>query len=68
MPPADTEASAAASAAADHTPAASRTPGYASETLVDQIHARVRDELAWSQGDIEAAQTALIPWDRGHFK
>ncbi|MFE6904616.1 acyltransferase [Streptomyces sp. NPDC057717] len=40
--------------------AAGRAPGYASETLVDQIHARVRDVLAWSQGDIEAAQTALI--------
>ncbi|MFF1360677.1 acyltransferase [Streptomyces sp. NPDC058297] len=40
--------------------AAVRVPGYASDTLVDQIHARVRDVLAWSQGDIEAAQTALI--------
>ncbi|MET7843568.1 acyltransferase [Streptomyces sp. NPDC005356] len=56
--PADAEAS--APAAADQAPAASRTPGYASETLVDQIHARVRDVLAWSQGDIDAAQTALI--------
>lgn len=58
--PADAEACAAASAAVDQAPAASRVPGYASETLVDQIHARVRDVLAWSQGDIEAAQTALI--------
>ncbi|MFB8000141.1 acyltransferase [Streptomyces sp. NPDC056002] len=49
-------------AAADQTTAsaAGRAPGYASETLVDQIHARVRDVLAWSQGDIEEAQTALI--------
>ncbi|MFG2525808.1 acyltransferase [Streptomyces sp. NPDC048527] len=58
--PADTEASAPASAAADQAPAASRAPGYASGTLVDQIHARVRDVLAWSQGDMEAAQAALI--------
>ncbi|MFG2525936.1 acyltransferase [Streptomyces sp. NPDC048527] len=57
---AGTEASAPVSAAADQAPAASRAPGYASDTLVDQIHARVRDVLAWSQGDIEAAQTALI--------
>ncbi|MFF1690740.1 acyltransferase [Streptomyces sp. NPDC058254] len=58
--PADTEASGPVSAAADQAPAASRVPGYASGTLVDQIHARVRDVLAWSQGDMEAAQTALI--------
>ncbi|MEU8489512.1 acyltransferase [Streptomyces sp. NPDC048641] len=58
--PADTEASGPVPAAADQAPAASRTPGYASETLVDQIHARARDVLAWSHGDMEAAQTALI--------
>ncbi|WP_341483515.1 acyltransferase [Streptomyces longhuiensis] len=56
------EPDSAPTTAADQTttPAASRAPGYASETLVDQIHARVRDVLAWSQGDIEAAQAALI--------
>ncbi|MFF1691974.1 MULTISPECIES: acyltransferase [unclassified Streptomyces] len=58
--PADTKASGPVPAAADQAPAASRAPGYASETLVDQIHARARDVLAWSHGDIEAAQTALI--------
>lgn len=69
MTPADTEvsASALASAAADQAFTASRVPGYASETLVDQIYARVRDVLAWPQGGIEAAQTALISWDRGHW-
>ncbi|MET7540033.1 acyltransferase [Streptomyces sp. NPDC005507] len=59
-PAAAEDAAASASAAVDQAPAAGRVPGYASETLVDQIHARVRDVLAWSQGDIEAAQTALI--------
>ncbi|GGS26910.1 hypothetical protein GCM10010252_77280 [Streptomyces aureoverticillatus] len=53
-------APAPAPAAEDRRPAASRAPGYASGTLVDQIHARVRDVLNWSQGDIEAAQAALI--------
>ncbi|MEU6664243.1 acyltransferase [Streptomyces sp. NPDC046821] len=49
------------STAMDQAPAtASRAPGYASETLVDQIESRVRDVLAWSQGDMEAAQAALI--------
>ncbi|MFD7206352.1 hypothetical protein [Streptomyces sp. NPDC059893] len=65
--PADAEASAGPSAAADQAPAASRVPGYASESLVDQIYARVCDAPAWSQGGIEAVQTALIPWDRGHW-
>ncbi|MFB8272923.1 acyltransferase [Streptomyces sp. NPDC055955] len=50
----------AAAAGQATTSAAGRAPGYASEMLVDQIHARVRDVLAWSQGDIEAAQAALI--------
>ncbi|MFF1360259.1 acyltransferase [Streptomyces sp. NPDC058297] len=58
--PADTEASAPVSAAADQAPAASRAPGYASGTLVDQIQARVRDVLSETEGDIEAAQAALI--------
>jgi hypothetical protein len=60
--PADTEvsASALASAAADQAPAASRAPGYASGTLVDQIQARVRDVLSETEGDIEESQAALI--------
>lgn len=41
-------------------PAGSRAPGYASGTLVDQIHARVRDVLSEHQGDVETAQAALI--------
>ncbi|MGW6404995.1 hypothetical protein [Streptomyces sp. NPDC055134] len=67
VPPADAEASAGPSAAADQAPAASRVPGYASESLVDQIYARVCEVLAWSQGGIEAVQTALISWDQGHW-
>lgn len=41
-------------------PTVSRAPGYASGTLVDQIHARVRDVLSEHQGDVETAQAALI--------
>ncbi|MFB8000123.1 acyltransferase [Streptomyces sp. NPDC056002] len=60
--PATEEPDSASAAPADRptTSAATRAPGYASEMLVDQIHARVRDVLAWSQGDIEEAQAALI--------
>ncbi|MFF1401058.1 acyltransferase [Streptomyces sp. NPDC058287] len=57
---ADTEASAPVSAATDQAPAASRAPGYASGTLVDQIQARVREVLSETEGDIEEAQAALI--------
>ncbi|MFF2509399.1 acyltransferase [Streptomyces sp. NPDC058067] len=49
-----------APAMAKQAPVASAVPGYASGTLIDQIQSRLRDVLAWSQGDIEAAQTALI--------
>ncbi|WJV51824.1 acyltransferase [Streptomyces flavofungini] len=49
-----------APAVEDPRPTAVRAPGYASGTLVDQIHARVRDVLNGAQGDIEAAQAALI--------
>lgn len=37
-----------------------RVPGYASESLVDQITARVRDALTECEGDFEEARTALI--------
>ncbi|MFE4778225.1 acyltransferase [Streptomyces sp. NPDC056713] len=57
---ADTEASAPVSAAADQAPVASRAPGYASGTLVDQIQARVREVLSETEGDIEESQAALI--------
>ncbi|MFE4674271.1 acyltransferase [Streptomyces sp. NPDC056723] len=42
------------------TASVARVPGYASGSLVDQIHARVRDVLNEHQGDVEAAQAALI--------
>ncbi|MFB7713926.1 acyltransferase [Streptomyces sp. NPDC056105] len=58
--PVGTEASVPLSAAADQAPAASRVPGYASESLVEQIHARVRDVLSEYQGDVETAQAELI--------
>ncbi|MET7543646.1 hypothetical protein [Streptomyces sp. NPDC005507] len=41
-------------------PAVSRVPGYASESLVEQIQARVRDVLSEHQGDVETAQVALV--------
>ncbi|MEV5567644.1 acyltransferase [Streptomyces sp. NPDC052196] len=41
-------------------PAPNRAPGYASTTLVGQINGRVRDVLEETQGDMEAAQAALI--------
>ncbi|MFD4483472.1 acyltransferase [Streptomyces sp. NPDC058471] len=37
-----------------------RAPGYASETLIGQISARVRDVLAWSEGDMDKAKATLI--------
>ncbi|MFB7998805.1 acyltransferase [Streptomyces sp. NPDC056002] len=44
----------------DSSAAVVRVPGYASGSLVEQIQARVLDVLNWEQGDVEAAQAALI--------